>query len=383
MPASVGPGPGIILCLLSGSCLFDTTTGSLPTRSDMALLQKMVTDQPLANHVTSPFLMSMLMSQVWLGARGSTRNEMSTTLGMSSQHMAAYKSALQQLGNAKTGVTTSVFNRIYHLSSFSVKPSYTGLLLNYFGSRPKVLPRDTVAAAKEINDLASEKTQGNIKDLVTPKDLENVVMVLFGAIYFKGTWLYRFKTADKMNFLTPNGERAVTMMELKTEVLAGYFRDYQAVALPYKDQDYSLIVVQPHQRTLAAVKGLQSALSSLDIGKIYGQLRKREQTVIMPRFKVEAKYKMPQYYIELGIKKIFKSSADFSGMSRERIYVKDIIQKAMIEVNEEGTTAAAAGVVLMTKSASLPFIVNRPFFAFVYHKKLKSVLFAAHVNDPS
>ncbi|KAF0297450.1 hypothetical protein FJT64_005085 [Amphibalanus amphitrite] len=77
MPASVGPGPGIILCLLSGACLVDTTTtGSLPTQSDMALLQKMVTDQPLANHVTSPFLMSMLMSQVWLGARGSTRNEM-------------------------------------------------------------------------------------------------------------------------------------------------------------------------------------------------------------------------------------------------------------------------------------------------------------------
>ncbi|KAF0292665.1 hypothetical protein FJT64_009363 [Amphibalanus amphitrite] len=75
MPASVGPGPGIILCLLSGTCLVDITTGSLPTRSDMALLQKMVIDQPLANHVTSPFLMSMLMSQVWLGARGSTRNE--------------------------------------------------------------------------------------------------------------------------------------------------------------------------------------------------------------------------------------------------------------------------------------------------------------------
>ena len=193
----------------------------------------------------------------------------------------------------------------------------------------------------------------------------------------------RFKTAEKMNFLTPQGEKPVTMMELHTQVLSGRYKDYEVVALPYKDQDYSLVVVQPKERTLSAVKSLQQSLTSLDIGTLYGKLHKRKMTVIMPRFKVEAKYHLPKYFKQLGIRRIFKPSADFSGISREGIFVKDIIEKAMIEVNEEGTTAAAAAVVTFTKSGPIPFVVNKPFFAFVYHQKLKTALFAAHVNDPS
>ena len=314
--------------------------------------------------------------------------QITSILGLSASHMAAYRYALQKLKQAKTGVTTSIFNRVYHIRRFLIRPAYLQAMSTYYGSAPKVLPSNRKAAAKEINDLASKTTKGKIKDLVDERDFNRVVMALFGAVYFKGTWLYRFRTVEKKRtFLAPSGEKLVTMMKLRERVLFGSFKDLQVVALPYKDDDYSLIVLQPVKRTPAAVKDLQNALTELDINQLYGQLHKRRVHLVMPRFKVEAKYKMKEYLRTLGINKVFDNDADLTGIIRDgNVHVKNVIQKAMMEVNEEGTTAAAAAVVLAPTRMAIRVIhmvVDRPFLAVVYHSQLKTTLFAALVSDPS
>ncbi|XP_037093428.1 leukocyte elastase inhibitor-like [Pollicipes pollicipes] len=371
--------PFLLLATLGGACV--------PTDLDMKLLKE-VTSGPVANHVISPFLMSLLMSQVWLGARGATRAEMTPVLGMSgpkdTSFLHGYRSALAVLSGASNGVTTSVYNRIYRKHSFSVRRTFSDLLARYYGAGVEVLPRDAGKAAEVINNQASVATRGHIKDLVTSADVSNAVLVLFSAVYFKGTWLYRFDKGGQKPFLTPRGDRPTNMMKLKAELGYTSRPHFDVVSLPYQNKDYSLLVLRPHSRSLAAVARLQKSLDGLDVSRLYSQLSQRLVRVLMPPFKIERRYELPANMRNLGIRRIFQARAEFGGITSRNIFVSNIIHKAVIDVNENGTTAAAAGVVIFRES--VPIIVNftadRPCFVFLYHKREKITLFAGLVANP-
>ena len=311
--------------------------------------------------------------------------QMTPILGMSSSHRAAYRSALWKLRNAKDGVNTSFVSRIYHSSSLKIKRAYIDELSTYYGSVPKKLS-DPNADAKEINDLVNKTTQGNIEKIVKPEDLVFKKMVLLGAIFFKGIWKTKFIVDnDTTPFLTPNGSIDVHMMSVETGILTRDFDTYQAVALPYKDEEYSLVVLQPKQRTIAAVENLKRSLHKLDISWIYGHLFNKGTDLRMPRFSVKGKYQMANYLRDLGMDETFSEHCNLRGISTHRlISIDDFVMKAVIDVDEKGTTAAAAATISFSAvSFSRQVVIDRPFFAFVYHTQLKAVLFAAFVTDQS
>ncbi|XP_037080133.1 leukocyte elastase inhibitor-like [Pollicipes pollicipes] len=191
-------------------------------------------------------------------------------------------------------------------------------------------------ATEVINNQALVATRGHIKDLVTSADVSNAVLVLFSAVYFKGTWLYRFDKGGQQPFLTPRGDRPTNMMELKAGLGYTSRPHFDVVSLPYQNKDYSLLVLRPHSRSLAAVARLQKSLDGLDVSRLYSQKSQRIVRVLMPPFKIERRYELPAHMQNLGIRRIFQVQAEFGGITSRNIFVSNIIHKAVMEVNENG-----------------------------------------------
>ncbi|XP_037089999.1 serpin B8-like [Pollicipes pollicipes] len=371
--------PLLLLATLGGA--------SVPTGLDMKLLRE-VTSNPMNNHVISPFLMSLLMSQVWLGAEGTTRAEMTPVLGMSGPNdrsfLDGYRSALAVLSGTSDGVRASVFSRIYRKRSFSVRRTFSDLLARYYGAGVEVLPSNALKAAQVINNQVSVATRGHIKDLVSSADVRNAQLVLLSAVYFKGTWLYGFKKHGQKPFLTSDGDRRVDMMMVEAEFGIAARPHFDVVALPYQNQDYSLLVLRPRSRSMAGVTLMRKSLDGLNVTRLHSQLRQRTVRVVMPSFKIEGLYVMPFYMRSLGIKRIFQRGANFNGISSDKTFVSNIIHKAVMEVNEEGTTATAVTVTIVANIGiqSATFAVDRPFYVILYHKREKVTLFAGLVANP-
>nr|QTP96554.1 adult cement protein 21 [Chelonibia testudinaria] len=363
------------------------TTGfsAVPTGLDMKLM-KTVTQGLGENQAISPFVMSTLMTQVWLGARGATRREMTPVLGLSRSaprdFLRTYRSAIDYIAKGSSKVITGVFNRMYIRRGFSIKPTFKRLLTIYYRASARTFSSAS-QAAKEINTDVAAVTRDRIKKLVAPAALMRAELVLVSALYFKGVWKYTFDTAKKASFLTESGEKQVDMMHLKeTKLPYAYMKTYEAVALPYTDEDYGMLVIIPSRRSMAAVKALRNSIDSINIANIIKHLKPMSISVSMPRFKIKTSYELSSAMERLGIRKIFGMSADFSGITDGTLFVSNIIHKVFIEVTEKGTEAAGAGAVIFTKSLPPHLVADRPFFAVVYNKKHNLSLFSAFVSSP-
>ncbi|XP_037089551.1 serpin I2-like [Pollicipes pollicipes] len=318
--------PLVLLATLGGA--------SVPTGLDMKLLKE-VTSGPVDNHVIAPFLISLLMSQVWLGVEGTTRAEMTPVLGMSGPYdrsfLGGYRSALAVLSKNSNGITVSRFSRIYHTHRYSVRRIFSDLLANFYGSGVELLPRDARKAAQVINKQVSVATRGRIRGLENTADLTYAALVLISAVHFKGTWLYRFKKDGQKSFLTSYGDRRIDMMKVEARLGIAGQPNFDVVELPYQNQDYSLLVLRPRFRTLGAVATVRKSLDSLNVTWLHSQLHQTKVRVVMPSFKLERGYELPFYMKNLGIKQIFHQASNFRGMSTDKMFVSNIIHKAVME----------------------------------------------------
>ncbi|XP_037080156.1 leukocyte elastase inhibitor-like [Pollicipes pollicipes] len=296
---------------------------------------------------------------------------MTPVLGMSgpkdTSFLHGYRSALAVLSGASNGVTTSVYNRIYRKHSFSVRRTFSDLLARYYGAGVEVLPRDAGKAAEVINNQASVATRGHIKDLVTSADVSNAVLVLFSAVYFKGTWLYRFDKGGQKPFLTPRGDRPTNMMKLKAELGYTSRPHFDVVSLPYQNKDYSLLVLRPHSRSLAAVARLQKSLDGLDVSRLYSQLSQRLVRVLMPPFKIERRYELPAHMQNLGIRRIFQVQAEFGGITSRNIFVSNIIHKACDgHINVLGCDGTAVNTETIGVFRLFELVIESPVHCFIH-----------------
>lgn len=363
----------------------------VPSALDMSLLQQVVQD-PAENQAISPFVMSSLMTQVFLGAAGSTRDEMRPALGLKRDaetgsepdFLAGYRSAVDYLASNSSNATVAVFNRLYARRGLAVRPSYVDSLRRAYGAdtRTIVSPKQT---ADEINTAVANVTHDKIPELVSAEQLLGAELVLVSALYFRALWRHPFSPAGKGSFLTASGERQVDMMSLSaTRLLYANLTTFEAVALPYEDPDYCLLLLRPAGRSMAAVETLLSSLGTLDIADIVSQMFWINVRIEMPKFKIEAEYSLPEHLQALGIREIFSAGADFSDLTDEGgVFVSEVIHKVCLEVTEEGTEAAGAGAVFFTRSMPLRLVLDRPFVAVVYNRPRQLNLFAAYVASPT
>lgn len=247
-------------------------------------------------------------------------------------------------------------------------------------SKPKV-------SAHYMNRFISKRTNGKIKNMISWQWLNNnTVMVLANAVYFKGTWSGKFdrkKTKQRDFFAKNNNKIKVSMMEKEDKVLFVNEEHFSAITLPYKGDQYDMVIVLPKDN--AGLPNLKKTFSS-DVARIIDKKSSyKDATINLPKFKFQADINLKDLLPKLGITDIFNGNvADFTNLVyevKEAIYISEARHRVIIEVNEEGTEAAAATTLVATvKSTPVKFIADHPFMFYVRHRSSNSIFFMGDFN---
>ncbi|MCG8501873.1 MAG: serpin family protein, partial [Firmicutes bacterium] len=241
----------------------------------------------------------------------------------------------------------------------------------------------------EINKWISDATKGKIQKMIAPPISQDVLMYLINAIYFKGEWTEQFdkKHTFSRKFRAGNGEtKKVMMMSRKGEVAYGQGDDFKAVRLPYGNGKTAMYCILPDEA--ASINQFIAGIDGAKWNTIKKSLSQTEDvTVQIPRFKMEYGIKnLNDSLTALGMGEAFHGSADFSGISgiRDDIFIGNVLHKAMIEVNEEGSEAAGVTVSEIQKTAivePITFIGDRPFVFVIADEDTGTVLFVGKLWD--
>jgi serine protease inhibitor len=351
------------------------------------------------NLFLSPYSISTALAMTYGGARGETAAQMAKAMhfGLAQEKLhpafAALGSelqAIQQKGQVKLAVANSLWPQKGH----GFLPAYLDLCrINYGVS---VTPLDFIGAAEParqtINAWVEDKTNRKIQELLKPGILNEATrLVLVNAIYFKGNWSSQFdkQMTEAGPFHVSAGKTVETpMMQVTKEFRYADSPEAQVLELPYAGDDLSMLVLLPRD-----ANGLAAFEQTLSPDKLYAwirSLRSREVRLWLPKFKTTSEFSLNQTLAALGMTDAFTARADFSGMDgTTNLFISAVIHKAFVEVNEEGTEAAAAtGVVWETKGIHIPeesvvFRADHPFLFLIRDNRTGSILFLGRIVDPT
>nr|XP_009676343.1 PREDICTED: leukocyte elastase inhibitor isoform X2 [Struthio camelus australis] len=251
-------------------------------------------------------------------------------------------------------------------------------------------------ARKEINQWVEKKTEGKVPNLLSEGSVNNMTrLVLVNAIYFKGNWVKKFKeasTVDMPFWLNKNERKTVKMMYQKEKFHFGYISEMKTriLELPYDGQELSMIILLPDHIEDDST-GLQELEKQLTFEKLQEwthpqHLYFTDVNVHLPKFKLEESYDLKSDLSAMGLLDVFDSGkADLSGMSGARdLFLSKIVHKAFVEVNEEGTEAAAAtaGIAMLCMVMEEDFNADHPFLFFIRHNPTQSILFLGRYTSP-
>ncbi|XP_020804794.1 serine protease inhibitor 42Dd-like [Drosophila serrata] len=370
--------------------LFATSVAGLFTEDFYRLLAK---DNAQKNLISSPLSVEIAMAMAYIGAEGETADELRTALKLpmdKKQVASKYRKLLSDLQGREKDVILDLANRIYINNEYSLVPEYNEVLRNSFQAEAVPISLSNAENAADIvNQWVSKQTRGKINEVVTPEDMStDLRALLLNAIYFKGQWKYKFdkEFSEQKDFKISDTERIpVTMMTMRGTFKADYLYDLDAkvIELPYRNSSLSMLIFLPNK-----VDGL-SELEDKIIG-FSRPLYERSVYVELPKFKIEFEEELNSYLKRLGIRKAFGNGANFEGLvQKSEIYIDKVLQKAFVEVNEEGAEAAAVTVVefFIWQSANsrpqeilMEFKADHPF-AYIIRDE-NTVYFQGHVVNP-
>jgi serpin B len=339
-----------------------------------------------SNTFISPYSISSALAMTYGGARNETERQMSKVLHYDLNQINTHQGFFElnaMLGkiSGDSAIKFSIANALWKLDHFSIKKDYLDLTKKYYDA--SIYPLN---GAKPINDWADKNTFGKIKEIVKDEDLQDALLVLTNAIYFKGDWVSTFdaKNTRKEIFNTSKELSDRVNMMYQTQV-ENYFEDEQnqILELPYKGEAISMLIILPKENS--SIKKLVSAMDWKQFSYYKSELKKQEVNIRLPKFSFDSEYHLEDVLPKMGMPDAFYDSADFSGMSKG-LFIKEVIHKAIIEVNENGSEAAAVTTVIMTKeslSREITFKANRPFLFFICDKATDSILFMGSVMNPN
>lgn len=344
----------------------------------------------------SPASISTALSMTWAGARGETAQQLASTLHFelpSEEQHAGQAALLARLSSSAAGAPQlSIANRIWSSNTLRIEPEFQRITAAHYGAALELLDfADPEAARGRINTWVQQKTRDKIMNLLPPQMLSPATrMVLTNAIYFKGLWRTQFdkKQTRPQPFFTADGAKDVPLM-IKT-LPARYTErpDVQVLELPYKSSDpqhaLSMVILLPRARD--GLAQIEASLTA-QLGPYLEQLIPLTVDVVLPRFKVTQSFLLNEALSALGMPAAFdQDRADFSGIA-PRLHISHVIHKAFVDVNEEGTEAAAATAVLMATDSVPPptptFRADHPFLFLLRDHKTGAVLFIGRVTDPT
>ncbi len=352
-------------------------------------------EAPGENLFISPASVSMALAMTYNGAAGETAAAMEDVLqikGMPVQEVnEAFADLRSILENPDPNVELAIANSLWARQGVAFNDDFLQQNQDYFGARVAALDFDRPDAADTINQWVEEQTKGKIKDLIEPPIHPLTVLFLINAIYFQADWAEPFdpELTRTTPFHLPDGsqkEHPLMFREGDYQYLDG--DGFQAVSIPYgKNERLSMYVFLPNPELT-----LQDFYSRLSPGAWQNWMEsfwKTEGLVGLPRFTYEYEVSLNDALKALGMEVAFDdTAADFSGMRPipPRLFIADVKHKSFIDVNEEGTEAAAAtSVEIRAESAPMDrfsMIVDRPFCFSIVDNKTGSILFMGSVTEP-
>ncbi len=349
------------------------------------------------NLFLSPYSISTALAMTYAGARGRTAEQMAETLHFTAPNedlhraMGALIDVLNKAGE-EGPYELAVANALWAQSGYEFRDEYTDLVTESYRAGLKNVDFQQAAeqAAQAINAWVAEQTNNRIQDLIQEGAIDPLTrLVLTNAIYFKGDWAHQFDedaTEDKP-FTLADGEKVdVPMMYQKEDFRYAENDDCQIIELPYEGDDLSMLVLLP--REVGDLPALEAKLSPESLENWTRGMRSREVQLYLPRFTMTSEFSLSGTLAAMGMSDAFAPrQADFSGMDGTReLFIQSVVHKAFVDVNEEGTEAAAAtGVVVGITSVGPPpvtFRADHPFLFLIRDNETDSILFIGRVANP-
>jgi serpin B len=339
----------------------------------------------------SPYSISNTLAMTYAGAKGETAKQMAAVLHFNLPDNTLHstlKTIQQDLvdrNNSKSS-QISIANALWGQKGVNFLPEYLKQIKNNYGGAFKTL--DFIKAAEpsrlEINKWISEKTRDRIPEMLKPGIIDDTTaLVITNALYLKASWksIFSYDT-DEEAFYTPDGEKIMVPMMARPDWKFSYGKgdNYQAIDLPYKACDLSMLVVLPDAGQFTA---FENSLDNIRLDSIIQTMEDTTVNLTMPEFKFETNYLLNPYLQALGMINAF-GNADFSGMANLRdLFVSDVLHSTYISVDQYGTEAAAGGTsVMMLGSGKVTMEINRPFIFLIRDNQTGTILFIGRVLNP-
>ena len=351
------------------------------------------------NVFISPFGITSALTMALGGAGGSTQRGMASTLGLGAltqdQINQANALLLPSLTHADPSVELSVASALWANTGTAFSPTFQDMAAKFYQAHVQTLDLAAPNAAGTINGWLKTNTHGKIDNLIRPRDLVGATGILTNAVYFHGTWQNRFAKSATHNGLFKRDDGTAKTLPLMSQVETYFYldtSDFQAVSLPYGTGRLSLYVFLPKTG-----KNLDTFVNGLT-GEAWegwmGKMKSARVTLTLPRFTVDYEAPLNQPLIALGMGLAFAPGADFSpmglsGPSDQSSSLTGVAHQAILEVDEDGTVAAAATAVVaggLGGGFDHPPVVMRvdhPFFCAIRDNVTGAVLFAGVIRDPS
>ncbi|XP_071469724.1 serpin B9-like isoform X1 [Marmota flaviventris] len=361
------------------------------------VLKMLCQDRPSQNVFFSPLSISSALAMVLLGAKGNTKVQMAQALSLNTEEdiHKGFQMLLTEVNKANSKYLLRIANRLFGEKTCDFLSTFKESCLQFYHAKLKRLSfaKATEKSRKHINTWVSKETKGKIPDLLPMNSIDKQArLVLVNAIYFKGTWDEPFVkscTCEMPFKINQKEERPVQMMCQEAYFNIGYVNEVQTqvLELPYADKELSMIILLPDDGV-----DLSSVENNLTFEKFIAwteaaSLQNTEVEVLLPKFKLQEDYEMKSVLQRLGMVDVFQEGqADFSAMSTETdLCLSKVVHKSVVEVNEEGTEAAAAtGIVIVAdcSSCSPMFCADHPFLFFIRHNQTNTVLFCGRFSSP-
>ena len=356
------------------------------------LLPELEVDQN-GNFFISPISLFMALSMVYNGAEQQTKEEIANVLqsqGIAVEELnKANASWMAMLQNDSDTVQLHIANSIWLNENFHFQDKFSKNVSQYFDAEVQEIDVFDRESSKRINDWVKKSTNKKITEIVSTPLNPDLLAILLNAIYFKGDWKFAFdkeQTEESIFYLGDKTIKDVKFMRLNEELSYLETEKFQAVSLPYEDGKISMKVFAPKEGNSLAE--FEKILTNENWDKWLSEFQLKEGTIILPKFQMDYEVLLNEPLQNLGMVTAFDERANFTKMIQESEIMIDIIkQKTFIDVNEQGTEAAAVTsveMVLEMASADEPFYmnVNRPFFIAITDEETGTILFIGRIANP-
>lgn len=324
--------------------------------------------------VISPLSVIFTLAMIQAGAKNRTKSEIDNVIGRGSSDTAAqqhYSELFRKIQSDHKGVKSRIANGLFVNKQYHLEENYTQAIAEKYGAMVRSLDfRKLDNAVKEVNDFVKNATDGKIKDIVNEQEFKGAQSLIANAVYFNAHWLwkfYKFYNSMRTFYSYGNSTRQVEFMRhSRTTRMYAEDEDVQVLSLPYLDMSYAFNIILPKQRF-----GLRKMIEEVDGKKIQNLLSKVKETfvsVIIPKMKVETRCSnLKKMLITMGVSRVFTGDAELSGIVKDLpLHISNIAHRAIIEVNENGTMAAAVSLaplrpMRLNLNEPKEFLADHPF----------------------